>query len=222
MDLSDTFPIWLSMRVALGALVVAVPIGLFLAWFQAHHRYRLKWMVDAVILIPLVLPPSVTGFYLVWGFGRQGLGQFLESTFGLRIIFTPLAAVIASALVAMPLLVKTAQAALESVPEEYEKVGRTLGLGPLALFFRVSLPSAWRGIAAGVVLAFARALGEFGATLMFAGNIPGRTNTMPLEIFASFQAGNDAKALAYVVVLTVLSFAVVLLASRLTPRERVA
>lgn len=223
MDLSDPFPIGLSLRVALTALAIATPLGLLVAWVQAHKRYPLRWLVDALVLLPLVLPPSVTGFFLVYLFGRRGpLGQFFESTFDLRIALTPLAAVIASSVVAFPLLVKTVQPALEGVPVELEKVGRSLGLGPVALFFRVSLPAAWRGVVAGVVLAFARALGEFGATLMFAGNIPGRTNTMPLEIFAAFQAGNDAKCIGYVVVLTVLSLAVVVAASRLTPRERAA
>src|SRR6201999_3434718 len=119
-------------------------------------------------------------------------------------------AVIASAVVALPILVKTAQPAIEAVPVELEAVGRSLGLGPWAVFLRVTLPSAWRGVLAAVVLAFARALGEFGATLMFAGNIPGRTNTMPIEIFAAFQAGDDRRAAVYVAVLTALSVVVVL------------
>ena len=220
MNHSADFPIWLSLRVAGLALLVVAPVGIGLAWVQARRRYRLRGLVDAAILLPLVLPPSVVGFFLVVVFGRRGaVGRWLESALDLRLVFTPAAAVIASCVVALPLLVKTAQPALEAVPPELEKVGRSLGLGPLALFFRVTLPSAWRGVAAAVVLAFARAVGEFGATLMFAGNIPGRTNTMPLEIFAAYQAGEDARALLYVGVLTAISAAVVLVASVLAPRE---
>jgi molybdate transport system permease protein len=166
----------------------------------------------------------VVGFFLVVLFGRNGwLGGALEHGLGVRLMFTQSAAVIASCVVALPILVKTAQPAIEAVPRELEAVGRSLGLGPLlgplALFFRVTLPSAWRGVVAGLVLAFARAIGEFGATLMFAGNIPGRTNTMPLEIFAAYQSGDDARALVYVAALTGLSAVVVLVAARLSPRE---
>lgn len=218
MDGSDLFPIRLSLQVALLALAVVGPIGVALAWVQARRRYPMRRMVDALILLPLVLPPSVIGFLLVVVFGRRGsIGEWLEAALGVRLIFTPGAAVIASCAVALPILVKTAQPAIEAVPEEIEKVGRSLGLGPLELFFRVTLPSAWRGVLAALVLAFARALGEFGATLMFAGNIPGRTNTMPLEIFAAYQAGDDARAVVYVLVLTLISVVVVLTASRLTP-----
>ena len=216
---TDTFPIWLSLRVATLALLVVTPFGLALAWLHARKRYPLRDVVDAIVLLPLVLPPSVVGFLLVVGFGRRGVvGQWLDEL-GIRLIFTPTAAVIASSIVALPLLVKTAQPAIAAVPVELERVGRSLGLGPLALFFRVTLPCAWRGILAALVLTFARALGEFGATLMFAGNIPGRTNTMPLEIFAAYQAGDDVRALFYCVVLVVSSIVVVWIASRLGPRE---
>ena len=221
MDFSDGFPIGLSLRVALLAMLFATPVGLLLAWIQARRRYRLRWLVDGIILLPLVLPPSVIGYFLVVVLGRRGaVGHLLESVFGVRLSLTPAAAVIAAFIVALPLLVKTVQPALESVPKDLERVGRSLGLGPVPLFFRVSLPYAWRGVLAGLVLAFARAIGEFGATLMFAGNQPGRTNTMPLEIFASYQAGEDARALAYVVILTAISLAVVLAAATLSPRGR--
>src|SRR6202044_3255449 len=132
------------------------------------------------VLLPLVLPPSVVGFFLVVLFGTRGTFGRLLDLVGIRLVFSPAGAVVASCVVALPIVVKTAQPAIESVPVELEKVGRTLGLGQFALFFRVTLPSAWRGVTAALVLGFARALGEFGATLMLAGNIPGRTNTMPL------------------------------------------
>ena len=218
MNGGEAFPIWLSVQVATLALLLVLPPGVALAWLQARRRYPFHRLVDAAILLPLVLPPSVIGFFLVVVLGRRGpLGQWLEALFDVRLVFTPAAAVLASSVVALPMLVKTAQPALEAVPAELEKVGRSLGLGPLALFFRVTLPAAWRGVLAAVVLAFARASGEFGATLMFAGNIPGRTNTMPLEIFAAYEAGDDARALFYVAVLTVVSLAVVSVAARLSP-----
>jgi molybdate transport system permease protein len=214
------FPILLSLRVALLALALVGPLGIALAFVQARRRYPLRRLVDALVLLPLVLPPSVVGFLLVLIFGRRGLvGGALEAALGVRLVFTPAAAVIASAVVALPILVKTAQPALEAVPPELEEVARTLGLRPLAVFFRVTLPVAWRGVLAATVLGFARALGEFGATLMFAGNIPGRTNTMPIEIFAAYQAGDDRRAALYVAVLTALSLVVVLTAARLGPRS---
>lgn len=223
MTYPDSFPILLSLRVATTALAVVAPIGIALAWFQARKNYPGRTVIDAAVLLPLVLPPSVIGYFLVVLCGRRGpIGNWLLSTFDIRLIFSPSAAVIASAVVALPMLVKTAQPAIESVPPDLEAVGRSLGLGPAAVFLRITLPAAWRGVVAGLVLAFARAIGEFGATLMFAGNIPGRTNTMPLEIFAAYQAGDDERALMYVVTLVAISCLVVMLATRLNPREAAA
>jgi molybdate transport system permease protein len=219
MAAGTTFPILLSLRVAAIALAGIAPAGIGLAFVQARRRYPLRRLVDALVLLPLVLPPSVVGFFLVLVFGRRApAGRLLEAALGVRVVFTPAAAVIASAVVALPVLVKTAQPAIEAVPPELEAVGRSLGLAPLAVFFRVTLPSAWRGVLAAIVLGFARALGELGATLMFAGDIPGRTNTMPIEVFAAFQAGDDGRAAIYVEVLTALSILVVLVAARLGPR----
>jgi molybdate transport system permease protein len=219
METDPAIPILLSLRVAALALVLVGPAGIALAYLQARRRYPLRTLVDALVLLPLVLPPSVVGFFLVVLFGRRGpAGRVLESLLGIRIVFTPAAAVIASAVVALPILVKTAQPAIEAVPPELEAVARSLGLGPSAVFFRVTLPAARRGVLAAAVLGFARALGEFGATLMFAGNIPGRTSTMPIEIFTAYESGDDARAALYVAVLTALSLAVVLLAARLSPR----
>jgi molybdate transport system permease protein len=219
MTADAVFPVVLSLRVASLALAIVAPVGLALALVQARARYRLRHVVDACILLPLVLPPSVVGFFLLLVFGRRGpVGGLLYRAFGASITFTPAAAVIASAVVALPILVKTAQPAFESVPVDLESVARTLGLSPASVLLRVTLPSAWRGVLAAIVLGFARALGEFGATLMFAGNFPGRTNTMPLEIFTASQMGDDARAMIYVGILTVLSFGVVLAASRFGPR----
>lgn len=217
---SASFPILLSLRVAALALLFVAPIGLGIALAQARLRYRLRGLVDALVLLPLVLPPSVVGYFLVVVFGRRGLvGQALDALFGLRFVFSPAGAALASAIVALPILVKTAQPSLEAVPRSLEDVARSLGSSPLEVLFRVTLPLAWRGVLASLVLAFARAIGEFGATLMLAGNIPGRTNTMPLEIFAAFEAGDDRRAALYVGVLSAISVVVVLVASRLGPKE---
>jgi molybdate transport system permease protein len=217
----DSFPAWLTLRVSVEALAIAGPLGIAVAWLQARHRYALRTLIDALIFLPLVLPPSVVGYFLVVAFGRHGIvGALLDRVFGVSLVFSPAAAVLASLIVAFPLVVKIAQPALEAVPRELEDVGRTLGLAPFELFFRVSLPLAWRGIVAALAVGFARAAGEFGATLMFAGDIPGRTNTMPIEIFEAYRAGQDARALAYVVLLTALSFIVAFVAAHMSPRRR--
>jgi len=219
MEADPTFPILLSLRVAAVALAVVAPVGIGIAFLQARRRYPLRSLVDALVLLPLVLPPSVIGFFLVVLFGRRGpLGRVLWGALGVRVVFTPAAAVIASAVVALPLLVKTAQPAIEAVPRELEDVARSLGVSPLEVFFRVTLPFAWRGVLAATVLGFARALGEFGATLMFAGRIAGRTETMPIAIFDAYQSGDDARAALYVAVLTGLSVVVVIGAAWLGPR----
>lgn len=222
MSETDAFPLMLSLQVAASAMVIVAPVGIALAWLQARKSYRCKLLVDASVILPLVLPPTVVGYLLIATFGRSGLlGPWLESALDIRVVFTPAAAVIASALVALPLVVKTAQPAIEAVPRAFEDVGRTLGLRPLAVLMRITLPCAWRGIVTGLALAFARAVGEFGATLMFAGNIPGQTNTMPLELYAAFQMGDERRALLYVGLLTAISCAVVLVAARLGPRTEI-
>lgn len=218
------FPALLSLRVGVTALLLVTPLGLWLAFRQAHARGVGRTLVDALILLPLVLPPSVVGLGLILLVGREGpLGRVLEQLFGVRLVFSASGAILASAVVALPLLVKTAQSAFEAVPRELEEVCATLGLPPWARFFRVSLPLAWRGVVAALALGFARAVGEFGATLMVAGNIPGRTNTLPLELYAAFQAGDDARALADAQLLAVAALLVAGVAAFLTrPPARVA
>jgi molybdate transport system permease protein len=219
-EAATSFPILLSLRVAALALLFVGPIGLGLALVQARTKYAGRSIVDAMLLLPLVLPPSVVGFFLVVLLGRRGIfGRALEQALGLRFVFSPAGAVLASAVVALPILVKTAQPSLEAVPRALEDVGRSLGLGRAEVLFRVTLPLAWRGVLAALVLAFARAIGEFGATLMLAGNIPGETNTMPIEIYAAFQEGDFRRAGLYVAVLSGMSIAVVIVASLLGPRD---
>lgn len=219
-ELPEPFPILLSLRVALLALVFVTPIGILLAVIQARFRYPGRSIVDVFLLLPLVLPPSVIGYFLVLAFGRQGIfGRFFESLLGLRFVFTASGAVLAAAVVSLPILVKTAQPSVEAVPRALEDVARSLGLKPWEVFVRVTLPLSWRGVVAAVVLAFVRAIGEFGATLMLAGQVHGRTNTMSIEIFTALQEGDEARAGFYVAVLTLISMGVVLLAGRLGPRE---
>lgn len=214
------FPIALSFQVAAASMLVVFPAGVAIAWVQARIAHPFRRLVDVLVLLPMVLPPTVVGFFLVLFLGRRGfIGQWLDAAFSFRIVFTPLAAVIASTVAALPVMVKAAQPAFEAVPRELEDVGRSLGLSPWRVFFRVTMPAARRGLLAGAVLAFARAIGEFGGTLMFAGNIPGRTNTMPLELFAAYQSGEDARAGLYVVVLAAFAVFVAVAASRLQPRD---
>lgn len=210
------FSLLLSLRVALAALAFIVPVGLVVGYIQARREYHGRTLVDVLLVLPIVMPPSVIGYYLIILLGREGLiGGPVYRLFSVSIIFTFWAAVIAAVAVSLPLFVKFAQAAFQGVDPELEAVARTLGTGPLRTFFQVTVPVAWRGLVAGAVLCFARAMGEFGATLMFAGNIPGRTNTMTLEIWSAYQAGDDARATILVITLTLVSVAVVLVSSQL-------
>ena len=209
----------LSIRVAVLATVINAIVGIPLAYVLARRRFPGKTLVDLVVTLPLVLPPTVTGFYLIVLLGRRGwLGGPLYAATGWAVTFTWYAAVIAATIMAMPLLVRTARAAIESVDRDLERAAHTLGRSEWRTALEVTLPLARNGIIAGLVLAFARALGEFGATLMLAGNIPGRTTTVPLAIYTAVQTGESGEALAMVAILTVLSCAVLLLAGRLGAR----
>jgi molybdate transport system permease protein len=202
----DLFPLWLSLRVAGVATLLTIAMGLPLAWLLARVRFRGRELLSAVITLPLVLPPTVLGYYLLLALGKQGpIGRFLEGNLGLTLVFTWYAAVVASTVVSLPLLVRAAQAAFEAIDPSLENAARTLGRSEIAVFATVTIPLAWRGLLAGTVLAFARALGEFGATLMVAGNIPGRTQTMPVAIYDAVQAGNQDLANLLVLVITVVS-----------------
>ena len=159
--------------------------------------------MDALCTLPLVLPPTVLGYYLIVLFGRQGwLGRWLQETWGISLIFTWQGAVLAAAVVSLPLIFRSARAAFEEVDPNLENAARTLGLSEAGVFLRVSLPLAWRGILAGAMLAFARAMGEFGATLMVAGNLPGKTQTLSLAVYDAVQAGNDAQATILVIIIS--------------------
>jgi molybdate transport system permease protein len=194
-------------------------VGLPLAWILARRRFWGRQALDVLVTLPLVLPPTVTGYYLIVVLGRRGwLGAPLYELTGWTVAFTWYAAVIAATVMALPLLVRTARAAIESVDRDLEKAAYTLGRPEWRTALEVTLPLAGRGILAGLVLAFARALGEFGATLMLAGNIPGRTQTVPLAIYTAVQTGEAADALFLVAALTALSCAVLIAAGWLGAR----
>ena len=189
----DLFPILLSLRVATLSTILAAIFGIGLAWLLARKRFLGRTLVESVVVLPLILPPTVVGFYLLLLLGRTGpLGATLEAL-GLEIVFTWRAAVIAATLASFPLVVKAVQAAFEAVDPRIEAAARTLR-STASVFFTVTLPLAWRGILAGLILAFARSMGEFGITLMLAGSIPGRTQTLPLAIYDAVQANDLAQA----------------------------
>ncbi|MDE7371111.1 MAG: molybdate ABC transporter permease subunit [Desulfovibrio sp.] len=187
-------PLGISLRVAGLATLIAFLTAILAAWGLARRRGPLPAVLDALCTLPLVLPPTVLGYYLILLVGRRGLfGQALADM-GIQLMFSWQGAVVAATVVIFPLIYKSARAALESVDARFEDAARTLGAGEMRVFLSVSLPLAWRGVFAGVMLAFARGMGEFGATLMIAGNIPGKTQTLALAIYSAFQAGEDVRA----------------------------
>ncbi|MBP0001853.1 MAG: molybdate ABC transporter permease subunit [Cyanobacteria bacterium SID2] len=212
----------LSLQVSSIATVFVAVLGSFLGYLLACYRFPGRDWVEAIVTLPLVLPPIVVGYLLLVLFGRNGpIGHAIYELTGWTLVFTWQGAVVAATVVAMPLMVKTTKAALESVDSAYLKAASTLGQPPWQVLFRVWLPLAWKGILAGVVLSFARALGEFGATLMLAGNIPGVTQTMPMAIYEKVQIGNDREAAILVTILSGLSIAVLFL-SKYLERSKIA
>ncbi|RFB73419.1 MULTISPECIES: molybdate ABC transporter permease subunit [unclassified Herbaspirillum] len=210
-------PLLLSLKVAGWATVLNLFFGVAAAYGLSRWRSPLRDLVDSILTLPLVLPPTVLGYYLLVLFGKRGTFGAWLSSMGIELVFTWQGAVIASTIVAFPLVLKSARAAFENVDKQLENAARVLGVSEAGVFFRVSLPLAARGIAAGVLLAFARALGEFGATLMIAGNLPGRTQTLSVAIYEAVQAGDDSTATLLVVITSVTCVAVLLIAGRLMP-----
>ena len=211
-------PLALTLKVAGWATFLNLLLGVGTGFLLARKRFVGRELLDAVLTLPMVMPPTVLGYYLLVLIGRRGpLGVWLQSTFGISLIFTWQGAVIASTIVAFPLVFKAARAAFESVDPQLEQAARVLGLGEASVFLRVTLPLAWRGIMAGLLLAFARATGEFGATLMVAGSIPGKTQTLSIAVYEAVQAGQDDLANFLVLVTSVTCIAVLLTAGRLAP-----
>lgn len=203
-------PVILSLQVAFLALAVVAVLGTAAAYAMRRWDFPGKAAAEALFTLPLVLPPVVTGFLLLLLIGRQGpLGRFLADNFHTAIIFTPWAAVLAGTVVAFPLMYQTTKAALAGVDPHLEDAARTLGAGEWRVFWTITLPLAWPGLVAGLVLSFARALGEFGATIMVAGNIPGKTQTLPLAIYFAAEANDLTTAGLYVLIISALTFAMI-------------
>ena len=217
----DWSALWLSLKVAGWATAINLVLGVGFGALLARRRFPGRELLDTIFTLPMVLPPTVLGYYLLVLIGSKGaLGAWLENSFGINLVFTWQAAVIAAAIASFPLVFKPARAAFEDVDGQLEQAARTLGVSELALFFRVTLPLAWRGILAGLLLAFARAMGEFGATIMVAGSIPGRTQTLSIAIYEAVQAGNDGRANALVLLSSLVCISVLLLAARLVGRRQ--
>jgi molybdate transport system permease protein len=218
LDASVWITLSLTLKVALWATGINLVLGTAVGWLLARRSFPGSELLEATLTLPFVLPPTVLGYYLLVVIGRQGwLGGWLHDTFGINLIFTWQGAVVAATLVAFPLVLRSARAAFEGVDPQLERAARVLGLGEWAVFFRVTLPMAWPGILAGTLLVFARSLGEFGATLMVAGSIPGKTQTLSIAVYEAVAAGQDSIANALVVITSVTCIVVLLVAGRLAP-----
>lgn len=209
----------LSLQVAALGTVIGLPVALWIGWLLAKSDLPGKAVLDTLVSFPLVLPPVITGYLLLLLMGPGGpLGRLLNSLFGVDVAFTWVAAALAAGLVSLPLMVRTIEVAVSGVDPRLELAARSLGAGPLKTFFSVTMPLAYRGILAAALLAFARGLGEFGATVVVAGNIPGRTQTMSLLIFNRIQLGDDAAAIRLIVASMVLALVALIVHQRLVRR----
>jgi len=206
----------LTLKIATFATLISTALGIGIGYGLARYRFRGREFLDAVVSLPMVLPPTVLGYYLIVVLGRNGvIGRFLDEYFGVSLLFTWQGAVVAAVVVTLPLVIRSVRAAFEGVDEDVEAAARTLGATELTVFARISLPLAWRGVMAGAMLAFARAMGEFGATLMVAGNLPGRTQTVSMAVYDAVQSGNDAEANMLVVIASALCVIILYTAGRL-------
>lgn len=216
LPVEDWFPLVLSLKVSAVATALALVVGVGLGWLFARKPFPGSGILEAVFMLPLVLPPTVLGYgILVMAGRRSALGSWLREHFDYTIIFSWHGAVVASAVVALPLVLKSATTAFANVDRSLEAAASTLRQSPLSVFLRVTLPLAWPGILAGTLLAFARAMGEFGASLMVAGSIPQQTQTLSMAIYDSVQAGKDDTALVLVLVTSLLSVSILVLSNRL-------
>jgi molybdate transport system permease protein len=203
MESINLFPLYLSLRVALTATVISFAVGLPIAYFLSKGRGKLVDFVDTLTNLPVVLPPTVLGYYLLVLLGRQSpIGTFFENTFNTMIIFTPTGAIIASTVVSIPYFIKSSKTAFLEINEDYLNAARLLGRNEFSVFCTVVMPVAWRGIVAGITMSFARALGDFGTTLMVSGSIPNKTMTMPIAIYDALLAGNKSMANLLVIIMT--------------------
>ncbi|MDE0484455.1 MAG: molybdate ABC transporter permease subunit [Candidatus Poribacteria bacterium] len=210
----------LSIKVALLSLVVMFPPGLVVGWLLAKRDFAGKSVLNTFVMLPLVLPPVVSGYLLLILLSKHGIiGGFLYNVFNLELVFSPFAVVIAVSIISFPLLVRGIITGMESVPPELENTARTLGASPLKVFWTITLPLASRGIIGGTILGFSKSLGEFGATIMVAGNIPGKTQTMALAIFNAVNLGEDASVYRLVLISTIVAFIAIWLTERITLKQ---
>jgi molybdate transport system permease protein len=211
----------LTLQVAVVATAINLPVAIGLSWLIVKRRVRGSFILEVLVSLPLALPPVVTGYFLLLMLGREGpVGSLIRDTFGVDIVFTWVAAALASAIVSFPLMARGVMTAIEGVDERLERSARSLGAGPLRVAFTITLPLAYRGIMAGLLLGFVRALSEFGATIVVAGNIPGRTQTLPLAIFEKVQLGRDADALSLIGVSITLAVVTILIHNWLLSKSR--
>lgn len=210
---------WFTVACATGATLLVLPAGVAIAWLLARRRFAGQALVETLVSLPLVMPPVATGLVLLMLLSRRGaIGRVLDAA-GIDIVFTWKAVVIAMAVMGLPLLVRTARAGFEQVNRRYEQVAATLGAPPARVFFTISLPLAWPSIVAGAVLAFARALGEFGATIVVAGSIPGATRTLAVAIYSYTEIGQDRQAATLVVISAAIAFLALWYSNRLAARR---
>ena len=214
-------PVYLSLKIAFYATFFTALIGIPLGWLLARREFIGSSLLSTFVMLPMVLPPTVLGYYLLVLIGRQSIiGRWLQDVLQINLVFTWQGAMLAAVVVSLPLMVRAVQASIESVDKNTEDVARTLGKSETAIFFRITLPLAWQGIIAGLVLTFARAMGEFGATLMVAGNIPGKTQTLSIAIYDAVQGGNYEQANFLVVLISVITIISLLCLNQFTRINR--
>lgn len=207
----DFSPLWISLKTAFLATIITSIIGIFISYKMANYKGRGRGFIDGIFTLPLILPPTVIGFFLLLICGKNGFVGKIFMSFNKNIIFSWSATVIAATVVAFPMMYRTCRSAFEQIDKNMISAARTLGLSETKIFFKVAIPLAWPGIIGGLVLSFARALGEFGATLMIAGNIPGKTQTMPVAIFFAIESGDMNKAMLWVLIIVAISFIMIFL-----------
>lgn len=207
----DFSPLWISLKTAFLATIITSIIGIFISYKMANYKGRGRGLIDGVFTLPLILPPTVIGFFLLLICGKNGFVGKIFMSFNKNIIFSWSATVIAATVVAFPMMYRTCRSAFEQIDKNMISAARTLRLSETKIFFKIAIPLAWPGIIGGLVLSFARALGEFGATLMIAGNIPGKTQTMPVAIFFAVEGGDMNKAMLWVLIIVAISFIMIFL-----------
>jgi len=217
--MSDFSPLWISLKTAFTATIVVFFIGIAVAWFMASYKGRARGIIDGILTLPMVLPPTVVGFILLLIIGKNFPFGKLLNEFGITLIFTWYATVIAATVVAFPLMYRTCVGAFRQIDVNVINAARTLGASEWRIFWKVAVPLAWPGIAAGTVLSFARALGEFGATIMIAGSIPGKTQTIPIAIYFAVVAGENGNAIKWVILIFIISLTVMVASDKWAEKQ---